>query len=93
MKRILLFLIVSTTLYACATNQVTGRKQLKLVPESEIQAMAKQEYRTFLSQNKVVSANVSRDAEMVRRVDWIVTGAPFPTIGIWLPSSFCPWTM
>jgi predicted Zn-dependent protease len=75
MKRILLFLTISITLYACATNAVTGRKQLKLVPESEIQAMAQQEYRSFLSQNKVVSANVSRDAEMVRRVGQRITSA------------------
>jgi predicted Zn-dependent protease len=75
MKRILLFLTISITLYACATNAVTGRKQLKLVPESEIQAMAQQEYRTFLSQNKVVSASVSRDAEMVRRVGQRITSA------------------
>jgi len=62
-------------MYSCATNAVTGRKQLHLVPESEVQAMALQEYRTFLSQNKVVSASESRDAEMVRRVGQRITNA------------------
>lgn len=53
---------------SCATNPVTGRKQLKLVPEPELQNMANQQYRQFLSANKVLSPASSRDAEMVRRV-------------------------
>lgn len=52
----------------CATNPITGRSQFKLVPESELQAMAVQEYRQFLSTNRVVSPSADRDAEMVRRV-------------------------
>ena len=75
MKKIALFVLISVTVISCATNQVTGRKQLKLVPESEIQAMAVQQYRQFLSQNKVVSAGESRDAEMVRRVGQRITTA------------------
>jgi predicted Zn-dependent protease len=75
MKKILLFILIPLTIYSCATNQVTGRKQLKLVPESEIQAMALQQYRQFLSQNRVVSASESRDAEMVRRVGQRITNA------------------
>ncbi len=55
-------------LAACSRNAITGRNQLSLVPESEIQSMAKQEYQQFLSQNKVVSSSQSRDAEMVKRV-------------------------
>lgn len=75
MKKIILFFIISVTIISCATNKVTGRKQLKLVPESEIQAMAVQQYRQFLSQNRVVSAGESRDAEMVRRVGQRITTA------------------
>jgi predicted Zn-dependent protease len=75
MKKIVLFFFMSMTLLSCARNAVTGRKQLKLVSESEVQAMALQEYRNFLSQNKVVSASESRDAEMVRRVGQRITSA------------------
>jgi predicted Zn-dependent protease len=75
MKKIVLFFLLSMTLLSCARNAVTGRKQLKLVSESEVQAMALQEYRTFLSQNKVVSASESRDAEMVRRVGQRISNA------------------
>lgn len=55
-------------LSGCATNQVTGRKQLILMPEAELQSMAGQQYKQFLTTNKILAANVNKDAEMVRRV-------------------------
>ena len=57
-----------TTMVACSKNSITGRNQLALLSETELQSMASQQYQQFLSENKVVSANSSRDAEMVRRV-------------------------
>jgi len=68
MKRFIAALIVTVSLYACSTNAFTGRSQLTLYSEQEIQTMATQEYRQFLTENKVVAANVSKDAEMVKRV-------------------------
>ena len=68
MKRIMTFLTVSVLLVSCSRNAITGRKQLTLYPESEITAAAEQQYRQFLSTNKVVSPSADRDAEMVRRV-------------------------
>lgn len=62
-----IFLIASVAI-ACSTNPITGRNQAKFFPESELQSMAATEYQQFLSQNKVVSANANRDAEMVSRV-------------------------
>ncbi len=59
---------VSALAVACATNAITGRKQLSLVSESEVQQMAQTQYKQFLTENKVVSAGSSKDAEMVRRV-------------------------
>jgi predicted Zn-dependent protease len=67
MKKFILFLLVSALLVSCTENLVTGRKQLSLVSETELQTVAKQEYQTFLSDNKVVSVSNNRDAEMVRR--------------------------
>lgn len=75
MKKIFLLAGILITLYSCSRNAVTGRNQLSLVPESEIQSMALTQYRTFLSQNKVVSSSVSKDAEMVRRVGQRITTA------------------
>jgi predicted Zn-dependent protease len=69
MKRILGSFIVSAfLLIGCAKNQVTGRSQLILLPEKELQSMAGQQYKQFLTENKVVAVNVNKDAEMVRRV-------------------------
>lgn len=61
-------IIISLFAFGCSNNAVTGRKQLTLISESQLQEMAVTEYRTFLSQNKVVSTSANRDAEMVRRV-------------------------
>ena len=68
MKKLLLSLSVVAFLAACSTNAITGRKQLSLFPESTLQQEALTQYQTFLSQNKVVNQNTSKDAEMVRRV-------------------------
>ena len=68
MKKIFTAILLITVFISCTQNLVTGRKQLSLVSEPELQTMAKQEYQTFLNANKVVSASGSRDAEMVRRV-------------------------
>lgn len=63
-----LALALPVLIISCSTNAVTGRKQLNLLPESQLQQQAVTEYRTFLSQSKVVNASTSKDAEMVRRV-------------------------
>ncbi|HLN52509.1 MAG TPA: M48 family metallopeptidase [Lentimicrobium sp.] len=68
MKRVLSFILIAAILSACSTNRVTGRKQLSLVPESELQMMASQQYDAFLKENKVVSPSSSQDAAMVQRV-------------------------
>jgi len=53
---------------ACTQNPITGRNQLSLVPESQMQQMAVSQYRQFLTENKVVASTQSKDAEMVKRV-------------------------
>jgi predicted Zn-dependent protease len=68
MKRILMAAVMVASLAGCSKNAITGRKQLQLYNEADIQSMAAQEYRQFLTQNRVVSAAASKDAEMVRRV-------------------------
>jgi len=60
---------------SCTTNAITGRKQLSLVPESALQEEAVTQYKSFLSQNKVVSATTNKDAEMVRRVGTRIANA------------------
>ena len=74
-RKIGLFFLAGMTFIACSKNSVTGRNQAKLLPESELQAMAVSQYQQFLSQNKVVSASNNRDAEMVQRVGQRITRA------------------
>lgn len=67
-KSIVSFFALALFITSCTTNAVTGRKQLSLLPESQLQQMAITEYQSFLSQNKVVSSTTNKDAEMVSRV-------------------------
>src|SRR5688572_17022616 len=66
-RRIVALFFVASAVVACSTNSITGRSQLKLVSEQELQSMATQQYQQFMSENRVVSSG-DRDAEMVRRV-------------------------
>ena len=67
MKNILFALIIAGFIGGCATNAVTGRKQLSLVSESELQLMATNQYQAFLKENKTLPASNS-SAAMVDRV-------------------------
>lgn len=67
--------LVAAMAVACSKNPITGRSQAKLLPESELQAMATSQYQQFLATNKVVSSTNNRDAEMVKRVGQRITTA------------------
>ena len=66
-KHITFFSMIACLFTGCAMNLVTGRKQLSLVPESQLQTMAITEYSTFLTANKVLSSG-NKDAAMIDRV-------------------------
>jgi len=74
-RKISSFFILSAFLIACSKNVLTGKNQLTLLPESELQTMATEQYQQFLSTNKVVSTSNNRDAEMVKRVGQRITKA------------------
>jgi predicted Zn-dependent protease len=75
MKKILFLLLITMLFSACALNLVTGRKQLSLVNESELQLMAVEQYRTFLNENKTLSPSGSKDAALVTRVGTRISNA------------------
>ncbi|MGD9931916.1 MAG: M48 family metallopeptidase [Mangrovibacterium sp.] len=75
MKNIIISIFIAFFLTGCALNLVTGRKQLSLVPESELQLMAASEYKTFLSEHKVLNPARDRDAAMVDRVGARISNA------------------
>lgn len=72
MKSIFVTIIATTILSACSTNAITGRKQLSLFPESSLQQEALTQYRSFLSEHKVLN---TADAAMVKRVGSRVASA------------------
>lgn len=75
-KKFFAFIILATASLSCSTNAITGRSQLKLLPESQLQQMAVTEYQSFLSTNKVVAnSSNNRDAAMVNRVGQRIVNA------------------
>lgn len=69
LQKITTLFIACSLLVACSKNALTGKKQLTLLPESELQTMAIGEYQNFLSTNKVVAtSSKNKDAVMVNRV-------------------------
>jgi predicted Zn-dependent protease len=55
-------------LFSCQKNSITGRKQLLLLNETDVQKMALTEYRSFLKENPVVAAGSTRDQIMVAQL-------------------------
>jgi predicted Zn-dependent protease len=66
LKKIFSYSAVILALYACTSVAVTGRKQLSLVPNSEIIPMANQQYREIVAKGPL-SSNQEQTA-MVKRV-------------------------
>ena len=67
-------LITNIMFDSCSIVPITGRRQLSLVPGSEILSMSQQQYNSFLKSNKVVSAN-DRRTVMVNKVGKNIQGA------------------
>jgi predicted Zn-dependent protease len=69
MRRVLfLKAILLISLFSCQKNSITGRKQLLLLNEKDVQTMALTEYRGFLKDNPVVAVGTTRDQIMVAQV-------------------------
>jgi hypothetical protein len=60
---------------SCERNAITGRRQLNLFPEADLQKQALTEYRSFLNKNKVIPAGSSKQADMVKRVGLRISNA------------------
>lgn len=72
-KKILGVGMMSVVLMACSTNPVTGRRSLQVVDNSQIDAMALQQYREVLQKSKVVSGTTAANA--VRNVGMRIKNA------------------
>jgi predicted Zn-dependent protease len=74
MKNYIFLLLSVLIMTGCITNLVTGRNQLSLVQESELQLMATSQYSTFLEEHKVLSPGTN-DAALVDRVGARISNA------------------
>ncbi len=59
-----LLLIISS----CTKNNLTGKSQLALVPEKEIQSLSLEQYKTFIAKHEVLNPAKDANAAMVQRV-------------------------
>lgn len=66
MKKVVLLLPCLVTLFYCSSVPVIGRKQLDLVPQSQLLALSAEQYKQFLDSSKVIEG--TPDAQMVKRV-------------------------
>src|ERR1035437_1908553 len=62
------FMLFSIILVACATVPLTGRKELSIIDESQLQQQAAQAYRNFLSNRATIVISNTADAQRVKRV-------------------------
>ena len=62
----ILVLMLFSFITACKKVPITGRKQVTLLKEAELVSMSEQEYRKFLSENKVIKG--TSDAQRVQRI-------------------------
>jgi predicted Zn-dependent protease len=74
-RKISSLFLFSAFIIACSKNSITGRSQLKLFSESEVQSASAQQYQKFIDTSKVISNATNRDAEMIQRVGVRITKA------------------
>lgn len=65
-KYLFITAFVTLIVYSCATNPVTGKKDLNFVSNSELFPSSFQQYDTFLKENKVITGTA--DAKLVSNV-------------------------
>jgi len=68
MKKKLVLGAILLAVYSCATVPLTGRKQLSLVDDTQINQSAAQSYSQLLSDPKTVVVSSGTDAQRVKRV-------------------------
>lgn len=66
LKIFLPIILLALTVYYCSTVPITGRSQLSLIPDSEMNAMSFSQYSEFIKTNKLSSNKT--DVDIVKRV-------------------------
>lgn len=65
-SKLITVFIAAMILFSCSNVPITNRNQMKLLPSSEVNSMALQQYKDILKTNKVISG--TPEAMMVERV-------------------------
>lgn len=65
-KQVLILLLAVFMIQSCKKVPITGRKQLNIVKDDNINALAEQQYRLVLDQSRVIEGTAN--SEMVKRV-------------------------
>ena len=73
MKKITAIIGLVLIIYSCAKVPITGRKQLHILPESQVVALSLTQYHDFLSTNQVVVSGT--EVQMVKNVTGKLTEA------------------
>ena len=70
-----LSLVVMCCFVSCTQNSLTGKRQLTMMPEAEVQSLASTQYRDFLKSHTVLSQKNNSNAVMVNRIGVNITKA------------------
>lgn len=68
MSKKIIMIILSFIVLSCSQNPITGRKQLTLLPEDQMNSMAITEYQQFLTDNKSSVLSSGADVALVKKV-------------------------
>lgn len=68
MRLLISSFLIAGLLLSCSQNALSGKRQFTLLPESDLQGLANNQYRQFLSGKRVLGASSNADASMVNRV-------------------------
>jgi len=71
----LLYLILIIGTLSCTRNALTGKKQLTILPEAEIQSLASGQYKDFLKTHPLVAGQQNAQVAMVKCVGERITQA------------------
>lgn len=66
-KKITLGTIVAIGIYSCSKVPISGRRQLNMLPESEMMSLSLTQYQSFLTENPPMADNIEQ-TKLVKRV-------------------------
>lgn len=66
-KKVALGIIIAVGIYSCSKVPISGRRQINMLPESQMMSMSLTQYQSFLSENPPMADNLEQ-TKMVKRV-------------------------